>query len=70
MDDLLTARGEALAKLDLVYAEAWDAWERSKAQGAPDPGHLQTAARCVEIRCQLLGLFAPEPGRTRLDMAN
>jgi hypothetical protein len=83
-------QAKELAKIDAVEAEAWEAWDRSKAEetGEPipafegEPGEepqaggkkirarfqdfpgrerfLALVLRCVETRCKMLGLNAPD----------
>ena len=59
-----------LSKLDLLEREAWDGWERSKQTGhAGDPRMLLMVLRCVERRCQILGLDAAKPDGAKPDGA-
>jgi hypothetical protein len=78
-------RASAVARIDKLEAEAWDAWERSKKPrrsldvkekqiGAVkvkdrtykrqtyigNPDYLVIIGQCIERRCKLLGLDAPE----------
>jgi len=97
--DFSLARQQELARIDMVEAEAWKAWEMSKAplettntrqrrrdlavptnssdptrlpvdsiseanrrtvQRDPNPSFLERVAWCVEMRCKILGLIAPQ----------
>lgn len=77
-------QAQELAKIDAVESEAWDAWERTKAEAAGEPipeqepeavgpkkrvrvlgftgeeKYLALVLRCVERRCRMLGLDAPD----------
>lgn len=78
-------RAEAVARIDKLEAEAWDAWERSKQPRRSlqvkaktvgtmtvkdrqykrqtyigNPEYLAVIGQCIERRCKLLGLDAPE----------
>lgn len=60
-------RAEELAKVNHVEQTYWDSWEQSRKPnkaGLPtepgDPRFLSGVERCIERRCKLLGLDAPE----------
>jgi hypothetical protein len=54
-------RSEQLAKIDAVEAEYWRAWEKSRAEDeAGNPQFLTGVERCVQQRCKLFGLDAPQ----------
>jgi hypothetical protein len=54
--DFNEAKAQELAKLDLVEARYWAAWERTQ---EIDPRFLQGVERCIAKRCEILGLNAP-----------
>ncbi len=78
-DDISEAKAREVAKLDLIEAEAWDAWVRSKektvkrsaekkgerktlekleeTENVGDPRYLAQVERCVQGRCQLMGMM-------------
>jgi|SRR5215831_5831359 len=92
--DFGLARQQELARIDMIEAEAWRAWETSKAplevtntrqrrrnlgiagqdiptdsiseankrstQRDPNPAFLERVAWCVEMRCKILSLVAPQ----------
>ena len=80
--DFDTARAEELAKIDLLEAEYWQAWSKSKEDFEKkkkkyvdakqkelsteeivlfgDPRFLLGIERCIDRRCKILGLDAPD----------
>lgn len=55
-------RSEQLEKIDTVESEYWAGFERSQSKRHPsgNPSFLAGVERCIERRCKLLGLDAPQ----------
>lgn len=59
-------RARELAAVTHLEATYWAAWEKSEARSVEgktadgDPRYLQGVERCIERRCKLLGLDAPD----------
>jgi hypothetical protein len=52
-------RARALKKLDAVEGEAWESWEKSKADGPGNPTFAKVILEVHDRRVKLLGLDAP-----------
>jgi hypothetical protein len=57
--DLNAAKGRELARIDRLECEYWDAWEAVKPTNRTAPRYLEGIMSCIERRCKLLGLDAP-----------
>ena len=51
-----------LKKYELLEAELWSAWEKSKANSDYGAycGYIDRILSCIEQRCKLLSLYAPQ----------
>lgn len=59
--DVDAARGAELAKLAQLEAEYWDAWRtQTDKDESRRPAYLDGVLKCIERRCKLLGIDAPQ----------
>lgn len=60
LQDFDSKRGRELARLDHLESVAWTSFDKSSEDGPGDKRFLDVVAKCIERRCRLFGLDAPD----------